>query len=174
MRGSPRQYTPSPRGRGNYQNTPNGGRGNYQNTPNGGRGNYQNNFGGGRGSFNNSPNRGRGGFQNSPNGGQGGGYFSPAMLRNPWADLEWARDRKRENDAGGEGHEEETVIEGNAEESQENNEGDQSNNVMSDSMIPQVGESLLERNNDITSVDDDLVTADDGGEKDERNNAEDI
>jgi len=136
MRGTPRQYTPSPRGRGSYQNTPNGGRGSY----------------GGRGSFNNSPyTSGRGGAQNSSN--DCGGYFSPAMLRNPWADLEWARDRKKENEGSvaGEGG------------SEDNNGENEENTVMSDSMIPQVGESLLERNEEITSVEGDLETADAAG-----------
>lgn len=137
----------SPRGRGNFHN---GGRGSYQNSPNGGRGGYQSGPYGGRGGYQNSPNGGRGGYQNSPNGNQGG-YFNPSMLRNPWADLEWAREHKNQgnNGAGGEG--------GNVEESEGNgDEENHPNDVMSDSMIPQVGESLLERNNDITNVEDDV------------------
>lgn len=158
IRGSPHQFTPRGRGanyhnggRGSYQNSPNGGRGGFQNSPNGSRGGFQNSPNGGRGNYLNSPSGGRGcfqnsgrgggGYQNSPNGNQGG-YFNPAMLRNPWADLEWARDHKNQGNPTGDG---ETVEEENHQ-----------NDVMSDSMIPQVGESLLERNNDITNVEDDL------------------
>lgn len=154
--GSPRGNFGTPRGnfgtphRG-YNGSPRGNfgtpRGNYG-SPRGG------NFGGPRGNYGNfdngTPNRGEAGFRgasNRNNSFRGGsnnsnsnnGLFHPSMIEDPWRQLESQRSGRSNSSY--------STTQGSNSTLNSTQGSNSTNSLVSDSMIPQVGDSLVFRNN---------------------------
>ena len=134
--------------RGSYgYNNGGGGEGGYRGGGGGfrGGGGRYNSWGGSRG-MNNSW-QGQNRNQSSPggNGGQeGNGYFHPSMLRDPWEELEREQGNLQQSQAHQQSDYDDTLDESGAE----------NHRVLSDSMIPQVGDTLCERNGQLDTTED--------------------